>query len=66
MRRLLRWLLWIALAFLLYAIFYSPEQAADIIVDAIEGLGRAVGAVFAFFNAMLVELGSDPVPAPTD
>ncbi len=65
MRRLLRWLLWIALAFLLYAIFYSPEQAAEIIVSAVEGLGRAVGAVFAFFNAMLVEVGADPVSPPT-
>lgn len=64
MKRVLRWLLWIALIFLVYAIFYSPEQAADIIVDAIQGIGRAVGAVFAFFNAMLAELGSDSAAPP--
>lgn len=64
MKRVLRWLLWIALAFLIYAIFYSPEQAADIIVSAIQGIGRAIGAVFAFFNAMLAELGADTAAPP--
>lgn len=65
MRRALKWLLWIALAFLVYAIFSSPEQAAEILVDAVEGIGRAFGGIFTFFEAMLSELGQEPATTPT-
>ena len=64
MKRVLRWLLWIALAFLLYAIFNSPEQAASIIVNALQGIGRAIAGVFVFFDAMLNQVGGGEA-APT-
>jgi hypothetical protein len=54
--RWLRILGWIFLVFLIYAIFNSPQDAANIVVAAIEGIGALFGAVFAFFDAVIGEL----------
>ncbi|MGF1662412.1 MAG: hypothetical protein ACFCVG_08055 [Kineosporiaceae bacterium] len=54
-----RWLRivgWIFLVFLIYAIFNSPQDAANIVVAAIEGIAALFGAVFAFFDALIGEL----------
>ncbi|WP_336922010.1 hypothetical protein [Aquipuribacter sp. SD81] len=61
MRRVLKWALWIFVIFLVYAIFNSPAQAAGIVVSAFEGIGAAVGAVFAFFDEILRQSGGTPV-----
>jgi succinate-acetate transporter protein len=65
-KRFLKWVLWIALAFLVYAIFRSPEQAASIIVGGFQGIGAAFGAIFAFFDALLQQTTgtAPPEPAP--
>lgn len=54
-KRALRWLLWLSLAFLIYSIFRSPEQAAAIVVGGFEGIGAAFEAIFRFFDAILAE-----------
>jgi hypothetical protein len=54
--RWLRILGWIFLVFLIYAIFNSPQDAANIVVAAIEGIAALFGAVFAFFDAVIGEL----------
>ncbi len=46
-------LLWFVIAFLVYAIFQSPDQAADIVKSAFDGIVAAVRAVFQFFDALL-------------
>jgi hypothetical protein len=54
--RWVRVLLWIVLIFLIYAIFRSPQDAAQIVTAAIQGIGAGLGAVFAFFDAILAQL----------
>jgi hypothetical protein len=54
--RWLRILGWLFLIFLIYAIFNSPQDAANIVVAAIEGIAALFGAVFAFFDAVIGEL----------
>ncbi|MGF1647165.1 MAG: hypothetical protein ACFCVF_09645 [Kineosporiaceae bacterium] len=54
-----RWLRivgWVFLVFLIYAIFNSPQDAADIVVSAVGGVASLFGAVFAFFDAVIGEL----------
>jgi hypothetical protein len=46
-------LIWILVAFLLYAIFRSPNQAADIVRTAIDGIIALVRAIGQFFDALL-------------
>jgi uncharacterized membrane protein len=61
-----RWLRivgWIFLIFLIYAIFRSPEGAADLVVGGVEGIGAGFGAIFTFFDAVLGRLGDDGVTA---
>jgi uncharacterized membrane protein len=61
LRRVLRVALWIFLIFLVYAIFNSPAQAADIVVSAFQGIGAAIASVFVFFDEVLRQSGGTPV-----
>jgi hypothetical protein len=53
MGRLRRPLLWILIAFLVYAVFKSPDQAAGIVKTAWTGLGDVLQAIGRFFDALL-------------
>jgi hypothetical protein len=46
-------LLWFVVAFFVYAVFRSPDQAASLVRGAVDGLVGALGAVGAFFDALL-------------
>lgn len=59
--RWLRILGWIFLIFLIYAIFRSPEDAADIIVSAVQGIAALFAAIFTFFDAVIGELDDSGV-----
>jgi hypothetical protein len=48
-----RILLWFLVAFLIYAIFRSPNQAADIVRAAFEGIGEGLAGIGRFFDALL-------------
>lgn len=50
-------LLWFVVAFFVYAVFRSPDQAASLVRGAVDGLVAAVGAVGAFFDALLANGG---------
>jgi len=50
--------LWIFLIFLIYSIFRSPEDAANLVVSGVEGIGRGLGAIFIFFDAVLGRAGA--------
>ena len=63
-KKILKWASWLFVAFLVYAIFRSPEQAAGLVVGGFQGIAAAFGAVFAFVDALLVQSGSPPPPAP--
>jgi hypothetical protein len=45
--------MWVAIAFLVYAIFTSPAQAADMVRAAWDGILEALAAVAKFFDALL-------------
>ena len=51
--KLRRVLLWILVIFALYAIFRSPDQAANVTRSAVDGLGQVVSSVGRFFDALL-------------
>lgn len=51
--KLRRVLLWILVIFALYAVFRSPNQAADVTRSAFDGLSQALSSVGAFFDALL-------------
>ena len=53
MRRLRKALLWVLVAFFVYAVFRSPDQAAGIVRSAWDGIVSGLGAVAAFFDALL-------------
>ncbi len=53
MSRAKKVLLWFVIAFLVYAIFKSPDQAAEIVNSAFNGIASAVKAVGQFFDALL-------------
>lgn len=46
-------LLWLVVAFFLYAIFKSPDQAASIVKSGWDGLLEGLRAVGRFFDALL-------------
>jgi hypothetical protein len=46
-------LLWVVIAFLVYAIFASPDQAADIVRAAIDGIFDGLSAIGRFFDSLL-------------
>ncbi len=53
MGRLRKPLLWLVVAFFVYAIFKSPNQAAGIVKGGWDGLLQGLGAVGNFFDALL-------------
>ncbi len=53
MGRARKLLLWILIAFGVYAIFRSPDQAADIVRSAWDGIAAGLVAVGDFFDALL-------------
>jgi hypothetical protein len=53
MTRTRRIILFIVLAFVLYAVVTSPEQAAGYVQDAFYFLADAVRSVFTFFGTLL-------------
>lgn len=53
MSRAKKVLIWFLIAFAVYAIFKSPDQAAGIVGSAVEGIVSAFGAVGRFFDALL-------------
>jgi hypothetical protein len=53
MGKIRRPLMWLVVAFLVYAVFKSPDQAADIVRTAWDGLVSGLGAVARFFDALL-------------
>jgi len=61
-KRVFRWLLWIFLVFLVFAIFRSPEQAAGIVVGGFEGIEAGIGAIVAFFDAVLAQSADSAAP----
>jgi hypothetical protein len=46
-------LFWFVVAFFVYAVFRSPDQAAGLVAGALDGLAGAVAAVGDFFDALL-------------
>lgn len=53
MSRARKILIWIVVLFLLYAIFRSPDQAAEIVRSAIDGILALLSAIGQFFDALL-------------
>lgn len=51
--KLRRVLLWILVIFALYAVFRSPDQAANVTRTGVDGLGQALSSVKQFFDALL-------------
>jgi hypothetical protein len=45
--------MWLVIAFLVYAAFKSPDQAADIMRAAWDGILEGLAAVARFFDALL-------------
>ncbi len=46
-------LFWFVIAFLVYAIFASPDKAADIVRSAFDGLVEGASAIGSFFDSLL-------------
>ena len=53
MSRAKKVLIWFLIAFAVYAIFKSPDQAAGIVASAWDGIATAVQAIGRFFDALL-------------
>lgn len=53
MSRAKKVLIWFLIAFAVYAIFKSPDQAAGIVSSAFDGIASAVQAIGRFFDALL-------------
>ena len=53
MSRAKKVLIWFLIAFAVYAIFKSPDQAAGIVAGAWDGIADAVQAIGRFFDALL-------------
>lgn len=53
MPRLKKILLWFVVAFLVYAVFNSPDQAAGIVRAAWDGIVTGLSAIARFFDALL-------------
>lgn len=48
-----KWLGWFLLAFCVYAVFKSPEQAANLVGGAFEGISAILSGIGRFFDALL-------------
>jgi hypothetical protein len=46
-------LFWFVVAFFVYAVFRSPDQAAGLVGGALDGLAGGVAAIGDFFDALL-------------
>jgi hypothetical protein len=46
-------LIWVVVAFFVYAIFRAPDQAAGVVKSGFNGVAEGVSAVGAFFDALL-------------
>ena len=46
---------WFVVAFFVYAIFQSPDQAAALVRNALEGIMALLSAIGEFFDALLAE-----------
>jgi hypothetical protein len=53
MNKLKKPLLWLLLAFFIYAVVKSPDQAASMVRSAGDGIAAALRAVGRFFDALL-------------
>jgi hypothetical protein len=53
MGKIRRPLMWVVVAFLVYAVFKSPDQAANIVRAAWSGILDGLSAVARFFDALL-------------
>jgi hypothetical protein len=53
MSKLRKPLLWLLLAFFLYAVVKSPDQAASMVRSAWDGIGQGLRAGGRFFDALL-------------
>ncbi len=53
MTRARKLLLWFLIAFAVYAIFRSPDQAANIVRSAFDGIIGGLSAIGDFFDALL-------------
>jgi hypothetical protein len=53
MQRVKKILLWVLVAFAAYAIFTSPDQAADIVKTSGTILGDGVKSIGTFFDSLL-------------
>ncbi len=51
--RIKKYLLWFLIAFVIYAIFKSPEQAANLVRSAVDGILTVFSGVGRFFDALL-------------
>lgn len=54
--KLKKFLGWFLVIFALYAIFKSPEQAAELVSGAIDGLREIFSAISRFFDAVLAQI----------
>ncbi len=45
---------WILAIFAIYAIFRSPQQAADVTRAAIDGVATMIGSIMMFFDSLLM------------
>lgn len=48
-------LFWFVVAFFVYAVFQSPDQAAALVRGAFEGIMSGLRAIGDFFDALLAE-----------
>ena len=53
MGRARKFVLWLLVAFGVYAIFRSPDQAAEIVRSAWDGIVAGLSAIGEFFDALL-------------
>lgn len=48
-----KWVGWFLLAFCVYAVFKSPEQAANLVRGAVDGIFAVFDGIGKFFDALL-------------
>ncbi len=53
MPKAVKYLLWVVGIFVLFAIFRSPDAAANLVADIVDLIVSAITAVFDFFDALL-------------
>lgn len=48
-----KYLIWFLIAFCVYAIFKSPDQAANLVGGAVDGIHQLLTGVGRFFDALI-------------